>query len=375
MGRIFSTFVAPIVSLVFLSGAVAFASDAPVADPGIDAIAQRFLETTPLAGMTIAVARGEETIHLRGYGFSDLENRVPAKPDTVYRIGSVTKNFTAAATLRLVDQGRLALEDDMTRYLADYPTNGRRVTIRHLLNHTSGIRNATEIEEIFEDRCADISQDAMLAAISQSPFDFEPGEQFRYNNSGYWLLGVIIEKVTGESYAQFVETELFRPLGLERTRYDDYRPIIPDRAHGYTLVDGQLTNAEGNSPTRPFSSGALLTTAPEMVRWLRALFSGSVISPASLKQMITPGTLNNGASFPYGFGFRVNPTGAGVKFSHGGVIIGFQAFIAYYPAPGLYIAVLTNTLANRPVPAEIESQIAQHILGPSVAPEPERAGQ
>ena len=331
--------------------------------PAVDAIAVQALEDVPLAGLSIAIARGGEIIHAKGYGYANLEHKVPATPETVYRIGSVGKQFTAAAILQLVEQGKLSLDDNLHEFLPDYPTGGRRVTIRQLLNHTSGIHSVSSIKEAMANRCLDVTQQQMIGWMSQTPFDFEPGERFMYNNSGFWLSGVIIEHLSGRSYPDFVQAKLFEPLGLDDTYYESYSRLIPNRAQGYTLDEGRLVNAELNSPTRPYAAGAIMTTVLDLIEWQRAFLSGRVVTPASVETMTTPGRLNSGKVFPYGLGLWLMEFDGHRTIQHGGGIIGFRTFLSHYPDDEVIIALITNTNGRDvPRPKGLGEKIARAVF-------------
>lgn len=220
----------------------------------IDSLVNVALTEGQTPGISIAVARGPDIIVARGYGWADLERRVPATPETVYHIGSVTKEFTAAAILRLAEQKRLRLDDDLTRFLPDYPTAGRRITVRHLLSHTSGIRNYTNLAVKWAARAVehpDHSQ--MVALFEDEPLEFAPGTRFSYNNSGYYLLGLILERVSAEHYPDHIERHLLAPIGLHGSRFCERRPPRLGDAVGYTLDQGVLAPAtsDGLSPLLP----------------------------------------------------------------------------------------------------------------------------
>lgn len=335
----------------------------PAYFPAVDAIAVRALEDVPLVGLSVAIARGGEIIHAKGYGYANLEHKVPATPETVYRIGSVGKQFTAAAILQLVEQGKLSLDDDLHEFLPDYPTGGRRVTIRQLLNHTSGIHSVTSIKRAMANRCLAVTQEQMIGWMSEAPFDFEPGERYLYNNSGFWLLGVIIEQVSGRSYPDYVQAKLFEPLGLRGTYYDSDPRVIPNRAQGYTLDEGRLLNAEPNSPTRPYAAGAIISTVLDLIEWQQALLSGRVVSPASVETMTTPGRLNSGEAFPYGLALGLAEFEGHRKIGHGGGIIGFRTALSHYPDDELIIALITNTNGRDvPPPKGLEEEIARALF-------------
>ena len=209
-------------------------ADGPLAGQ-IHELAQDALREHPAPGISIGVQQGGEVVFAGGFGYADLENEVPATADTVYRIGSVTKQFTAAAAMLLVEEGKLDLSSDLREYLPDYDTQGFEVTVERLLNHTSGIKGYTEMPEFWERSRLDLGHEAMLELFSEPPFEFEPGDRYQYNNSGYYLLGVLIERLSGMRYTEFLEARLFGPLGLERTHYLRNGPLGPGRAEGYEV--------------------------------------------------------------------------------------------------------------------------------------------
>ena len=239
----------------------------------------------------------------KGKRLANVELDVKASPSTVYRIGSLTKQFTAAAIMRLVETGKISLDDPIEKHLPDYPVGGRRITIRHLLTHTSGIKSYTGLgPKFWDDRRLDYSHEKLIALFKDEPRTFSR-KKYLYNNSGYYLLGVIIEKVTGESYGSHMKKTLFDPLGLSSTMYCDNEPLVKQRAAGYQVVLGVVQNAAPLSMKAPFSAGALCSSVTDLVAWTSALMNGKVVSRASLDQMITPATLNDGKPTTY----RVRP--------------------------------------------------------------------
>lgn len=314
-------------------------------------------------GVSIAIVKAGRPLLVKGYGFADIENDVRATPETVYRIGSVTKQFTAAAILRLAEQGKLALDDTLQKFLPTFPSQGNRVTIRHLLNHTSGIRSYTSLGARWQRVIRnDLAPDSMIAIFANEPFDFKPGAQWRYNNSGYFLLGAIIEKLSGKSYGQYVQDEFFTPLGLKGTIYCDQAPIIKRRAQGYAPTpNGGFINAEPLSMTQPYAAGSLCSTVGDFVTWTIALSSGKVVSPASYKLMTTPDTLNDGRPLTYGFGLGTGMLGGHRQVSHNGGINGFVSELHHYPDDSLITVVLTNV--GGMVAPQLERVVARRALG------------
>ncbi|MEJ7812096.1 MAG: serine hydrolase domain-containing protein [Gemmatimonadaceae bacterium] len=333
----------------------------------IDSVALAALRDQPLPGLSVAVVKGRDTLVAKGYGFADLENDVAATPRTVYRIGSITKQFTASAILQLAEQGKLSLDDELTKFFPDYPVRGNTVTVRHLLNHTSGIRSYTGLGPKWERVMRlDMAPDSMIALFKDEPFDFATGAQYKYNNSAYFLLGAIIEKVGGQPYGEYVRDKLFKPLDLADTYYCEQRPLIKRRAQGYAPAPaGGFVNADPLSMTQPYAAGSLCSTVLDLVAWTRALHEGKVVSAASLTQMTTPGKLTDGKPLTYGFGLSVGKLGEHRSIAHGGGINGFITYAAHYPEDTLTIVVLTNSGAGDP--GRIERKIARRMFG---VPEP-----
>jgi len=329
----------------------------------VDSVANAAVADHRTAGVSVAVVKNGRTVLAKGYGFADLENDVPATAQTVYRIGSVTKQFTSAAIMRLVEQGKVSLDDTLQKFLPNFPTQGNRVTVRHLLNHTSGIKSYTSLGPKWQRVMRlDLATDSLVALFANEPFDFKPGDKWLYDNSGYFLLGMIIEKVSGKPYGQYLKDELFTPLGLKSTIYCDQAPLIKHRAQGYALrPDGKFINAEPLSMTQPYAAGSLCSTVNDLAAWTLALSSGKVVSPASYKLMSTPGTLNDGKPLTYGFGLGTGVLGGHRQVSHNGGINGFISELHHYPDDSLVTVVLTNTGALTAV--QLERLIARRALG------------
>ena len=357
--------------------ALAFATDAlaaPCPAPGaaarnwprraqIDRIAEQALAAAPMAGLSIAVVRDDRIIHAAGYGRANLELSVAASPETVYRVGSLTKQFTAAAILRLAELGQLRLEDDFRKFIPEYDTGGRAITIRQLLDHTSGIASLSTIGPAMANSALDVTRPQVFAWLTGAPFDFEPGERYRYNNSGYWLLGVLIEKVTGEAYATAIKRLLLDPLCLGSSRYDVPSEIIPLRASGYIHNQDRFLNAPPNSPTRPYAAGALVSTVLDLAVWQQALFGGQVLKEDSVRMMTTRGRLNNGQPTAYGLGLALTQFEGQTKIAHPGGIVGFSAYMSYYPDQRIMIVVLSNT-AGVELGEDVEEPVATLLLAP-----------
>ena len=313
-------------------------------------------------GAAVAVRHRGELAHVRGYGLANLEWGLPIEPDTVFRIGSITKQFTAAAILKLSKEGRLDVDDPIERHLEGYPVGQRRITVRHLLNHTSGIKSYTALPEFWRSLSTrELPLAEMIDVFKDLPPDFEPGERFLYNNSGYVLLGAIIEAVSGKSYGDHLRETFFEPLGLSSTYYLHDRPVTPKRAAGYERLGRQISNATPLCMTWPHAAGALGSNVRDLLRWEAALRGGEVVSPASFAAMTTANRVNNGETFPYGFGLAVHEYRGQTVVGHGGGINGFLTNLVHWPDQDLTIVVLANVT---PFPVQqITYALARRALG------------
>lgn len=336
----------------------------------VDSLARAFVAQHRAPGVSVAVVRGSDTLILAGYGEADLENRVPATAATLYEIGSITKQFTAAAVMRLVEQGRVALDDSIGRHVPGLPAAWRGVTVRQLLNHTSGIPSYTDVGPRWTRRWGeDMPPDTLVALTADDSLWFQPGTKWRYDNSGYVVLGMLLDHVTGEPYPRYIEEKLLRPLGLEHTYYCDTRRLLPHRARGYDWGADGWSNAAYLSMTQPYSAGALCSTVGDLARWNRLLATGGVVSPASYREMTTP--VGAAAASKYGFGLMVDTLAGHRIVTHGGGIPGFITANAYFPADSLSVTVLTNSGTARP--DALLRNIARVALGLPVEAEPPRA--
>lgn len=327
----------------------------------IDSLATAALRNGPVAALSIAVVKGRDTILMKGYGVADLENEIPATPATVYRIGSITKQFTSAAVMQLVEQGKISLDDEITKYFPNFATHGQHILVRHLMNHTSGIPSYTDIPRFGRVATLDLAHDSLLAMVQSDSLMFAPGSGFYYNNTGYYMLGMLIEKVTKQNYGDYLAQHLFEPLGLRSTRYCATAPIIKHRAQGYAVDHGTLVNASYIDMNLPFAAGSLCSTVGDLVRWENALFGGKVVSSSSLAQMTTPAKLTSNRPMPYGFGLAPDTMAGHRLVGHGGGINGFISQEEYFPDDTLTVVVLANT---SPAPsAGIARNAARLVLG------------
>lgn len=314
-------------------------------------------------GAAALVVKDGQVVLRKGYGMANLELGVPNQPDMVFEVGSVTKQFTAAAILMLQEQGKLSVKDDLTKHLPDFPTHGQTITVEHLLTHTSGIPSYTGMPDWFTKIRQDMTVDQLIGTFRGQPLEFNPGERWKYNNSGYVLLGAIIEKVSGKSYERFVEDEIFQPLGMTRSYYGSWSDIIPKRAAGYDRAEEGYRNTQFVSMTLPYAAGALLSTVDDLWKWDQALASGKLLKKESMEQMFKAFPLNSGLSTHYGYGWGVFEIAGRPAVSHGGDINGFHAELFRMPEDGLFIAILSNNTGAEMRGDAIAQRIAAKTLG------------
>lgn len=292
---------------------------------------------------SVLVARDGQVLFRKSFGLANREWDIANAPETKFRIGSVTKQITAAAILQLAERGKLKLDDPISQYDPDAPAAWRKITIKHLLTHSSGIANYTSLPDFMTKMArVDRTPGEIVQLVRNEPLEFEPGTQFAYSNTGYVLLGMIIEKVSGQGYYQYLQDNIFGPMGMTSTGYDDIAAIIPRRASGYKYSGKRWDNADYFSTTDAFGAGALLSTVDDMLVWVDALSAGKVLNGASLDAMFSD------YGHQYGFGWFVRKRFDRVLRTHGGGINGFRADVESYPADKLTVIVLSN-LESAPV--------------------------
>ena len=330
---------------------VSIAASTVIAQSGLaerlDAIAGAGVRGNRSVGLTVAVARGKETLLLKAYGKSDVGGDVPMALDTVIPIGSTTKQFTAAAILQLRDQGKLGLDDEITKWLPDFDTRGNKVTLRHLLGHTSGVSEIAEMPELRAlklIRNPAVTFDDVYKIISHAPFRFPTGTMQMYSNSGFWLLGRIVEKASGMTYEDYIEKRIFEPLGMSRSMYCNNSESVPRRAFGYGMKGGNTIRVPDIVHTGTYAAGAICSTTEDMIAWLRALHGGKVLAPRSYTEMITPLKLNDGTALRYAMGLAVAEDSRGIRYiGHNGGGFGFSSEARWYPDGQVAIVILTNS--------------------------------
>jgi CubicO group peptidase (beta-lactamase class C family) len=329
-------------SLILLATIARGQSGSNLATEKIDAFVEAQMHKRHIPGVSVAIVRDGKTLLAKGYGLANVELQSPATEETVYQLASVTKPFTATAVMRLVEEGKLGLDDSISSHLNDLPEAWRNVTVRHLLSHTSGIKSYTSVPGFGLSVRRDYAKREILDLVAQDPLEFEPGERWNYSNTGYFLLGMLIEKVSGQKYPEFMSEQFFQPLGMSRTRVNDLRALIMDRSQGYAWNGKELRNGEYTSPTQPFSAGALVSSVGDMIKWDAALEAGKVIQKSTIDQMWTPAEIAEGGKADYGLGWQVGDVNGHRLIRHGGGIPGFSTEYCRYPDDRLMIVVLTN---------------------------------
>jgi CubicO group peptidase (beta-lactamase class C family) len=329
----------------------------------MDQIVQSFVSNKQFMG-SVLVAKGSEVLLSKGYGSANLEWEIPDTPSTKFRLGSVTKQFTAAAILLLEERGKLKVEEPVKKYLPDAPAAWDKITVFHVLTHTAGIPNFTNFPDYASLRPFSITPEKLVAHFRDRALEFEPGERFNYSNSGYVLLGHLIEKISGESYEAFLQKNIFTPLGMKDSGYDSNSPVIARRAAGYSPGPNGPVNAGFIHMSVPHGAGALYSTTEDLLRWEQGLFGGKVLSAASLQKMTSPFKGN------YAFGLQVNTVNGRKVIDHGGGIEGFNTHLAYYPEAKVTVAVLGNL--NGQAPPQIATRLAALAHGETVTLQTER---
>jgi CubicO group peptidase (beta-lactamase class C family) len=313
---------------------------------------------------TVLVTQGDRVLLDKGYGKAVLEWDIIDTPDTKFRLGSVTKQFTAALILLMQQDGKLNINDPISKYLPDAPKAWERITLANLLGHTSGIPNFTSFKEFGAWSGSAHTWDEEYAFFKDRPLDFEPGTKFDYSNSNYEVLGGIIEKVSGKKYGDLLRERLFAPLGMNDSGLDNDELVLPKRAQGYEPGPEGLMVARSESMSVPFSAGSIYSTTGDLLKWEHGLFGGKVLSADSLKAMTTPGKGN------YGLGVMVRDHDGMKVVEHGGGIEGFNTNLIYVPEKRICVVVLANV--NGSAPDQMGGQLLDVMLGKTVVLDSER---
>lgn len=329
------------------------------ADP-VDDYVRAAMADKKIPGVSLVILRSGNVVKSRGYGLANLEHDVAATEDTIYQSGSVGKQFTAAGILMLAEDGKLGLDDRLVQHFPDGPASWHRITIRHLLTHTSGLKDYGPDEVDFR---RDYTEDEYLDIIKRIPIEFEPGTQWSYSNTGYLLLGILTSRVAGRHWSEFLADQLFNPLGMTTTRVISERDIVMHRAAGYELDEqARVRNQEWVAPSaNRCADGALYFSVKDLAAWEVALRASEFLGPESFEAWWTPVSLTNGTTYPYGFGWSIGEQRGSRLIEHGGSWQGLRAAIARYVDQELTIAVLSNL-------AQAEPEIMAHEIAGLVEP-------
>jgi CubicO group peptidase (beta-lactamase class C family) len=327
----------------------------------IDAVVRAEMTRQRIPGVAVAVVHEGKVVKLQGYGYANVEHAVPVTPDTIFQSGSIGKQFTSTLVMLLVEDGKIALDDPITEYLPGAPAEWQDVTVRHLLTHTSGIGEYTDGAIDYR---RDYTERELVEMAFLRPLDFPPGSSWSYSNTGYLLLGAIVRQVTGQFYGDQLRLRVFQPLGMQTARVISEADIVPHRAAGYQLVDGELKNQDWVAPSiNTTADGALYLSLRDYVAWDRGLRAGALLKPSSWAQVFQPVRLTSGATYPYGFGWSVEQIAGQRVQRHGGAWQGFETYIARYLGDDLTIVALTNL--SDAEPSAIVAGIA-HVFNPAL---------
>ncbi|MEJ5050208.1 serine hydrolase domain-containing protein [Chryseobacterium culicis] len=325
----------------------------------IDSIIQTEFGNKEEPGGVFLISQNGKSLYRKAFGKANLELNVNMTPDHVFQIGSMTKQFTAVAILMLEQQGKLNVNDPISKYIKDYP-NGDKITIHHLLTHTSGIKDFTKIKSLPSIAQKEMKPEEMVNFFKNEPVDFAPGEKFDYNNSGYVVLGYIIELVSGTSYEDFIKKNIFDKAGMTHSYYASDRKVIPQRAYGYHKKEHGFVNKTVISFSVPFSSGSLMSTTDDMLKWQQALNQNLLLDLNETQKAFQKYKLNNGEEFTYGYGWHLKDINGIPDREHGGSVFGFKSMGIYIPGEDLYVIGLSNCDCHSPT--EITQNIAKAAL-------------
>ena len=347
---------APISQTLVLFAVSLLATALPAQDflSKVDEYMQAEVKTKRFTG-AILVARDGKTLVAKGYGMANLEHGVPNTTQTKFRLGSITKQFTSMAIVMLEEKGKLSVQDPICKYVSDCPPAWTGVTIHHLLTHTSGIPSFTNMPDYRDNMVLPVTPDKMLTRFRDKPLEFQPNEKYKYSNSGYFLLGVIIEKASGQGYEEFLRANIFEPLGMKNSGYDRSDVILKDRAAGYALAGAKVINAPYLDMSQPYAAGSLYSTVEDLLVWDQALYTEKLVKKKSLEMIFTPVKDN------YAYGWTVTTRFNRRYVGHGGGINGFVTDISRYPDDRLCVVVLSNL--NGVQPARISRDLAAIAYG------------
>jgi CubicO group peptidase (beta-lactamase class C family) len=298
-------------------------------------------------GAVFMIAKNGNPIYHKAFGKANLELDVDLVPENVFQLGSMTKQFTAVAILLLEEQGKLDLKGTVSNYIPDYPA-GEKITIHHLLTHTSGIKDFTKMKSLRDIAQRDLLPRELVDFFKNEPVDYAPGEKFEYNNSGYVILGYIIELISGKTYEEYIKNNIFEKAQMNHSRYASDLAIVDRRAYGYQKKEYGYVNKGRISFSIPFSSGSLMSTAADMLKWQNALNQNLLVNSKTIKKAFTKHKLNNGEELTYGYGWHLKDINGVLTREHGGSVFGFKTMGVYIPSEDIYVIGLSNCDCNSP---------------------------
>jgi CubicO group peptidase (beta-lactamase class C family) len=313
----------------------------------IDSLIQTEFKDKNGPGGVFMVAKNGKAIYQKAFGKANLELDVNLSAESVFQIGSMTKQFTAIAILMLEEQGKLNVQNTVSKYIPDYPA-GDKITIHHLLTHTSGIKDFTKMKSIRDISNKEMSPKMLVDFFKNEPVDFAPGEKFDYNNSGYVLLGYLIELVSGGTFEDFIKENIFKKVGMNQSNYATDRQIVNKRAYGYHKKEYGYVNKSVINFSVPFSSGSLMSSANDMLKWQNALNQNLLLKPENTQKAFSKYKLNSGEIFTYGYGWHIKELNGTPVREHGGSIFGFKSMGVYIPSEDIYVVGLSNCDCNSP---------------------------
>ncbi|WFB69790.1 serine hydrolase domain-containing protein [Chryseobacterium sp. WX] len=351
--------ITPLILLPFLSNTTDAQTLSKRYEKKIDSIIQTEFGNKNEPGGVFLISQNGKNLYRKAFGKANLELNVNMTPENVFQIGSMTKQFTAVAILLLEQQRKLNVNDPISQYIKDY-LNGDKITIHQLLTHTSGIKDFTKMKSISSIAQKEMKPEEMVNFFKNEPVDFAPGEKFDYNNSGYVVLGYIIELVSGTSYEDFIKKNIFDKAGMNHSYYASDRKVIPQRAYGYHKKEQGFVNKTVISFSVPFSSGSLMSTADDMLKWQQALNQNLILDLKETQKAFQKYKLNNGEEFTYGYGWHLKDINGIPDREHGGSIFGFKSMGVYIPAEDVYVIGLSNCDCHSPT--EVTKNMAKAAL-------------
>jgi len=331
---------------------------AQINEKKIDSLLSALFKDKDGPGGAFLIAKAGNPIYQKAFGKANIELGVDMNTQNIFQLGSITKQFTAIAILMLEEANKLSTQDPISKYIPDYP-NGDQITIHHLLTHTSGIKDFTKMKSISQIAQKDLSPKELVDFFKNEPVDFLPGEKFEYNNSGYAVLGYIIELTTKDTYENYIQKNIFAKAGMANSRYASDGAVIKKRAYGYQQKNNQYVNKTKISFNIPYASGSLMSTIGDMLKWQTALNQNTLLKASSSQKAFKAYQLNNGTSINYGYGWHISQINDSPSREHGGSVFGFKTMGIYLPQQDIYVIGLSNCDCNSPT--QITRDIAKFL--------------